>query len=559
MPILFLTPIDATIVSQFQPNTSFGPQENLFVGRTAVPGDVFRTLLRFDISAIPPASVITNATLRLFFFQKIVPGVQPLTARRLLNGFSENTVTWNTQPTVAGEPAFEAALSEDLVGNYIFLTLTPIVRGWHEDLFPNNGILLTTFEDQTSLMGFRGYEDGMVENWPTLIIEFESIVGPTGATGPAGPTGATGPAGPTGATGPTGPTGATGPAGPTGATGPAGPTGATGPAGPTGATGPAGSTGATGPAGSTGATGPAGPTGATGPGEFEWGEECIVWADSSAVGPGNGTPSEPFNSLQDAIDSATNSPIAVTLGMRARCIVLIAANSSFDEDILIPPARHVQLLGLGPWVLGDSSLANFASSVPRNVTIQTSQAAENVYLMQGPAFVARPVTVIGTFDNGTSVSTHTNYTDGAIISGNVIFQNVDMVDPFTTIEFQLLNANVVGSIVQSGHMGILNTYVYNSRINNMVHNGLRIQRMVDSRTDGTVNVAGYSHITNSFINGSMTVSAALTDVPPTGIFSSQFSTITWTGPLVLDTASNFYFVNSGSTLVGAKTILFSLA
>lgn len=155
----------------------------------------------------------------------------------------------------------------------------------------------------------------------------------------------------------------------------------------------------------------------------------------------------------------------------------------FNEDIIIPPARHVQLLGLGPWVLGNANLANFASSTPRNITIHTSQDAENFYLAQGAAFDARPVTVIGTFDNGTSVSTHTNYTDGAIISGNITFQNVAIVDPFTTIEFQLLNARIVGNIVQSGHMGNLNTYMYNSRINNMTHNGLNIQRMVDSQSD----------------------------------------------------------------------------
>lgn len=38
-----------------------------------------------------------------------------------------------------------------------------------------------------------------------------------------------------------------------------------------------------------------------------------------------------------------------------------------------------------------------------------------------------------------------------------------------------------------------------------------------------------------------------------------FSTVTWTGQLTLDTSSNLYFVNSGSTLVGLKTVLFSLA
>ncbi|WP_273226444.1 exosporium glycoprotein BclB-related protein [Geosporobacter ferrireducens] len=271
MPILFLTPTDAAVILQLLPNQNFGPAENLLVGRTFAPNDVFRSLLNFDISAIPPTAFITKATLRLLFFQKIAPGIQPLTARRLLSGFSQNTVTWNTQPNTAGGYAYETLLADDLVGDYIYLDLTGLVQDWYSGQFPNNGLMLTTIETETSLMGFRGYEDGNVPNWPTLIIEFEFALGPTGptgptgATGPAGPTGATGPAGPTGATGPAGPTGATGPAGPTGATGPAGPTGATGPAGPTGATGPAGPTGATGPAGPAGPTGPTGPAGATGP------------------------------------------------------------------------------------------------------------------------------------------------------------------------------------------------------------------------------------------------------------------------------------------------------
>lgn len=298
-----------------------------------------------------------------------------------------------------------------------------------------------------------------------------------------------------------------------------------------------------------------------GPTPFVWGEETIIWADSSAPGPGNGTPSDPYNSLQAAVTAATNSPLAVTNGMRARLVILIAANSVFNEDIVIPPARHVQLLGLGPWVLGNADLANFGSSIPRNITVQTSQAAENVYLVQGPAFDARPVTVVGTFDNGTSVSTHTNYTDGAIISGNITFLNTDPVDPFTTIEFQLLNARVVGTIMPNPanpHMGILNTYMYNSRVNVVNDPGLRIQRMVDCQSDGAITTAGYSEITNSNISGNVTVGAALADVSPTGIFSSQFATITWTGPLTLDAASNYYFVTSGSTLVGTKTILNSL-
>ncbi|MGD6875933.1 hypothetical protein [Bacillus infantis] len=238
--------------------------------------------------------------------------------------------------------------------------------------------------------------------------------------------------------------------------------------GPQGPQGSNGATGAQGPQGSTGATGAQGPQGEQGPqgpSDFLRGEETVFWADSSAPGPGHGSPLNPFNSLQAAITADTSSPLAVTFGMRARLVILIAANSVFDEDITIPPARHVQLLGLGPWVLGNADLANFGSSTPRNVTIQTSQ-----------------VTVI--------------------------------------------------------------------------HNGLRLQRMVDSRSDSKIQIAVYSNILNSFIGGNVTANPAA-DVPPIGTFGSQFGTITWTGNLTLDGASNYYFVNSGSSVTGTKLVWFN--
>jgi Collagen triple helix repeat (20 copies) len=77
----------------------------------------------------------------------------------------------------------------------------------------------------------------------------DSLVGPTGATGPKGDTGDTGPTGPKGDTGDTGPQGEAGPMGPAGPKGDTGDTGPAGPKGDTGDTGPTGATGATGPAG----------------------------------------------------------------------------------------------------------------------------------------------------------------------------------------------------------------------------------------------------------------------------------------------------------------------
>ncbi|WP_082232717.1 hypothetical protein [Halobacillus massiliensis] len=309
--------------------------------------------------------------------------------------------------------------------------------------------------------------------------------------------------------------------------------------------------------------------------DFIWGRETIYWADSNAPYDkyADGTPVKPFNSLQDAINAATTSPYAVANGMKARLIILIASDSRFDENIIIPPARHLQLLGLGPCVLGDGAGEFFASTTPRNITIQSNPAKEAYYPNS-----ARPVTVIGTFDNGTSISTHTNYTNGAIISGNVTFQNTNPSpgDDSTLIEFQLLNARVQGSVRADPvhpHRGTTNTYMYHSRVNTVNNPWIRIQRMVDCRSDGTMTISGYANIENCWIRGNVTANAGNIldpgDIPPIGVFNTQFDRpITWTfndpvpanRVLYIDPESNYYFNLSGSAISGGtKQVLFDLA
>ena len=161
--------------------------------------------------------------------------------------------------------------------------------------------------------------------------------GSGGQIGPTGPTGATGPTGPTGATGATGPAGSstaiievgsttTLPAGenafveqtnigdtailsffiPQGATGSTGVMGETGATGPTGPTGPTGATGADGTDGIQGGTGPTGATGATGPSGNTVFNPYNIFVRSNTVG-GNGTQSNPFPTIEDALNVVANN------------------------------------------------------------------------------------------------------------------------------------------------------------------------------------------------------------------------------------------------------------
>lgn len=106
-----------------------------------------------------------------------------------------------------------------------------------------------------------------------------------------------------------GPTGPTGPTGPMGATGP---TGASGVAGSMGPTGPMGIQGITGPTGPIGPTGPVGATGPTGSVEVN---PYDLYVQSTAAPGGDGSPSAPFQTIQEALAvSKPNGTINVLSG-----------------------------------------------------------------------------------------------------------------------------------------------------------------------------------------------------------------------------------------------------
>jgi hypothetical protein len=134
-----------------------------------------------------------------------------------------------TSPTKirAANLVFSQALARDIesLSTNLNALYTALAKSSSSVTLPSGNSLLNGSGAPASALGSNGdfYIDTTAEEiygpkasgaWPAGV----SLVGPTGATGPAGPAGPTGAAGPAGAAGATG---ATGPAGATGATGPA--------------------------------------------------------------------------------------------------------------------------------------------------------------------------------------------------------------------------------------------------------------------------------------------------------------------------------------------------
>ena len=154
VPNIFFEPLGDTYVAQFYGNMNFGDSPALYAGRFQGPGDIYRTLLLFDLSSprlssdlIPPGVTINEAFLRLTIFRNLIPAGTNifLNAYQVLSPWTENAVTWDTQPNFNPlTPVYSAPVSSGL--GTIEFNLTSLARGWFDGSAVNVGVLITVMK-----------------------------------------------------------------------------------------------------------------------------------------------------------------------------------------------------------------------------------------------------------------------------------------------------------------------------------------------------------------------------------------------------------------------------
>lgn len=271
-----------------------------------------------------------------------------------------------------------------------------------------------------------------------------------------------------------------------------------------------------------------------------------IFADSNADAGGDGSSAFPFKSLQAAIDyvEANCEPFE-------RKTILVGAGSAFDEDILVSGGL-LSIMGLGAFIIGDGVGAAFASTTPRNFTLdytlpQTDGKWETL--------------VLGTIMDEETSSTHTAYNNGVDISGDFIVTNSG--GNVGSKNLQLRNVKVRGNFDSSAIPAhAVQTYLRRCFFDNTYNSPSGILNIVEScEFDGLLTALQYNRITFCQIQGGMTVSSSVGSLPPTGIFNTDFSGVfTSANPMQMDAVTNYYFNNNGASLVGGavKTLLHDL-
>ena len=136
-----LTPSADTYISSLSTDTNYGSSDSLSVSilRTVAAIDT-RTLLRFDLAAIPSNAIIDKAELRLY--QTSWTG-DPwnVAIHRILGPWSESSVTWGTQPSSATWTTVAAPSGDGILVTW---DVTGLVEDWvyRSFAYPNYGLML---------------------------------------------------------------------------------------------------------------------------------------------------------------------------------------------------------------------------------------------------------------------------------------------------------------------------------------------------------------------------------------------------------------------------------
>jgi hypothetical protein len=160
-------PIADTYIEQSSPNNNNGANSvGIYVQWTGT--SAYRILIRFDLSSIPPGSIITNASLSLHSGGYSGSGTRTFTVYRVSKSWVEGNGTtgatwldtdksiptsWNTP---GGDFVSEGASSADLTLGFgrQYFTVTDIVTAWVTDGQPNYGFLIKVDNEAGAGAGF---------------------------------------------------------------------------------------------------------------------------------------------------------------------------------------------------------------------------------------------------------------------------------------------------------------------------------------------------------------------------------------------------------------------
>lgn len=132
----------------------------------------FRSLLKFDLSCLPPFLNILNGTLNLYLIENDFPDeTKTVTVHQLLSEWNERSVSFNHQPLYNPTPLSGITLKNQ---NNLFISfdVTPLIESWYSGTEANLGVMLKMSNEIMPEIIFLSKEYPHSKFWPFLEIKF---------------------------------------------------------------------------------------------------------------------------------------------------------------------------------------------------------------------------------------------------------------------------------------------------------------------------------------------------------------------------------------------------
>jgi RHS repeat-associated protein len=175
-PSTFMSVAD-TFVLQGYASMNLGSESEMWAGYDDYldpDGRIARSFVKFDLSEIPAGMSIAQATLHLRLYNSWdYPGrSRTITTYRLGSTWSEMTVNWNSQPSIA-EAYGSTPVTHGSERWYTF-DVTVLVRGWVNHTWPNHGLAVRGPEHSGSDSSWKSFYTRESSYDPYLSITYTS-------------------------------------------------------------------------------------------------------------------------------------------------------------------------------------------------------------------------------------------------------------------------------------------------------------------------------------------------------------------------------------------------
>jgi uncharacterized protein (TIGR02145 family) len=131
-----LVPSGDSFVRSGSPTNNYGSGPLLYAGTYSGTNE---SLVKFDLSCIPPGANITSAVITISYTSSIM-GTVSGNIYPISSSWNESTVTWNNKPTYITQHA--VSFSKSTTQTPWSFNITDMVTSWYEGKYANNGLYL---------------------------------------------------------------------------------------------------------------------------------------------------------------------------------------------------------------------------------------------------------------------------------------------------------------------------------------------------------------------------------------------------------------------------------